>query len=185
MIPDVKEGEKIVSDLLRWLKIPITASTKDTPKRVAKAYLEMFSGLYSPAPKITTFKAPDGYVAITDIPFNSTCEHHLLPFKGRCGVVYYSKKKVIGLSKIPRIVNYWASRPQLQEQLTSQIADDIMSRLKPYGVYVVMTGQHSCMEIRGVKSHGSVTNTDAARGKIDIVGAMRLLQQHSNFKGNL
>ncbi len=185
MIPNIKEGSKIISDLLKWLQIPITHSTKDTPQRVAKAYIEMFSGMYQDPPKITTFVADDGYVSISDIPFNSTCEHHLLPFKGRCGIVYASKNKVIGLSKIPRIINYWSARPQLQERLTAQIADDIMERLKPHGIYVVMVGQHSCMEIRGVKSHGSVTTTDAIRGKIDLQGAMRLLQQHSYFKGQL
>lgn len=177
--PNICEGERIIADLMQWLRVPKTESTRDTPKRVARMYVEVFRSLYEPPPKITAFKAKDGYVAITDIFFHSFCEHHLLPFSGKCGVVYHSKGRVVGLSKIPRIIEYWSSRPNLQENLTMQIAEDIMERLKPNGVYVAMSAEHSCMNIRGVKARGSLTNTAAVLGRIDKEEALRLLNSHN------
>jgi len=181
-IPDLKTGKKIIRDLLRWLHIPETESTKNTPERVAKMYLELFKGLYSDKPNITSFSGKDGYVAVTDIHFVSVCEHHLLPFIGKCGVVYHSKKKVIGISKIPRIIEYWSSRPNIQEDLTMNIAQDIMSRLKPHGVYVVMVAEHTCATIRGIRARGSMTNTASIIGEIDKGEALTLLKMHNNFK---
>jgi GTP cyclohydrolase I len=181
--PNIEEGSKIVRSFMDWLKIPINNSTKGTPDRVAKMYVnELFNGLYTEPPVITTFDdGADGYVCVKDIFFHSLCEHHLLPFFGKCAVVYYSKKEVIGLSKIPRIVKYWSSRPQLQERLTRQIAEDIMKRLKPNGVYVVMSAQHLCMEFRGIQAIGSKTNTALLLGDIDKDEAIRLLEINKFF----
>lgn len=181
MIPNIEQGEKIISDLLMWLNVPITKSTKETPKRVAKAYLELFDGLYTEPPRIATFKGEDGYVSVTNIYFRSFCEHHLLPYIGKCGVVYHSRGNVIGISKIPRIVEYWSSRPSIQENLTMQIAKDIMTRLKPHGVYVVMSAEHTCSSIRGVKARGSKTNTASMLGSIDTVEAMKLLTMNKSL----
>lgn len=185
MKPKISEGVVIVQNLMDWLGIEETASTKDTPKRVAKMYLEVFSGLYDKPPKVTVFEADEGYVCVTNIFFTSFCEHHLLPFIGQCGVVYHSDgSNVIGLSKIPRIVHYYAKRPQLQERLTNQIAKHIMNHklLKPKGVYVQMAAEHSCMSIRGIKARDSVTNTAVMLGEIDKVEAEKLLIANTHFK---
>lgn len=180
--PDLEEGRKIVGDLMRWLKIDFNESTSETPERVAKMYVEIFGGLYNDAPPMKVFDSVDDYVAVTKIPFNSMCEHHLLPFTGQCGIVYHSSGKVAGLSKFPRIVQHYASRPQLQERLTQQIAKHIFDEIKPHGVYVFMTASHSCMTIRGIKSHGSVTNTSALIGEIDKGEAIRLLTINNHFE---
>lgn len=176
--PNLAEGERIISDLMKWLKIQESDSTKNTARRVAKMYLEVFKGLYTKHPKVVTFEANDNYVCVTDIFFSSFCSHHLLPFTGKCGVVYHaSNGKVIGISKIPRIVEFWASRPQLQENLTNQIAHDLMNNkiLHPKGVYVVMSAEHSCSVIRGIKAVGSKTNTAVILGDIDKEEANNLL----------
>jgi GTP cyclohydrolase IA len=181
--PDVVHGARIIRDMMQWLRIPQTVSTKETPERVARMYAEIFDGLYRKPPRITTFPGKDGYVAVTDIAFNSVCEHHLLPFIGKCGVVYHSKGRVIGISKIPRIVEYWSARPSIQEDLTMNIAQDIMQRLCPHGVYVVMSARHTCMEIRGVKARGSATNTATVLGTIDKDEAIRLLRSGTFING--
>jgi GTP cyclohydrolase I len=144
-------------------------------------YVEVFKGLYEESPAIKTFPAEDGYVAVTNISFSSFCEHHLLPYTGRCGVVYHSKGRVVGLSKIPRIVEYWSARPSIQENLTMQIARDIMTRVKPHGVYVAISAEHSCVSIRGVKSRESVTNTASLLGRIEKDEAIRLLTTNNFF----
>jgi GTP cyclohydrolase I len=183
--PDIKEGQEKIQAVLDWLKIPMTESTEDTAERVAKMYLEVFSGLYDEPPKIKVFDAQEGYVCVTDIYFTSFCEHHLLPFSGKCGVVYWSNgETVIGLSKIPRIVKHFASKPHLQERLTNEIAEHIynLDELNPQGVYVEMTAEHSCMSIRGVKARGSVTNTAVMLGDIDKEEALRLLHANNFYK---
>lgn len=181
--PEIHVGEKIIADLLAWLKIPIDNSTKDTPKRIAKMYVnELFSGLYTAPPEIKTFDGKEGYVGISDIGFVSMCEHHFLPFYGKCAVVYYTKGNVIGLSKVPRIVHYWSARPQLQERLCHDIASDIMKRLKPEGVYVAMSAIHSCMSIRGVQSKDTFTNTAVMMGKIERDEAIELLKTQTYLK---
>jgi GTP cyclohydrolase I len=182
---DIKKGKKIIEELLEWLEVPQTDSTKDTPERVAKMYLEIFEGLHTKPPQIKTFQEgePYSYVCISNNYFTSFCSHHLLPFTGKCGIVYVVNDSgiVIGLSKIPRIINYFSSKPQLQEILTKEIAEYIMKTLKPLGLYIVMSGRHSCMEIRGVKAKGSITNTAVMRGDIDKEEAIRLLQINNFF----
>ena len=140
----------------------------DTPKRVAKMYAEMFSGL-SEDPKQffnTVFHEDhEEFVLVKDIPFYSMCEHHLVPFYGKAHVAYIPKDgRVAGLSKLGRCVESVARRPQLQERITSTVADSIMEMLEPQGVYVVVEAEHMCMTMRGLKKPGSKTVTSVARG---------------------
>lgn len=183
--PNIKKGEKIILDLLNWLKIPITDSTKETPHRVAKMYLELFNGLYTKPPKIKLFNGTSNYVCVTDIPFVSFCEHHLLPFYGKCGIVYFTRSgKVVGLSKLARLVKYLSAKPQLQENLTNDLANAIMDikGLDVIGAYIIISAEHSCMNIRGVKSIGSITNTAKIIGDIDKDEAIKLLTINNFFK---
>ena len=140
----------------------------DTPSRVRKAY-EFIYGGYKEDPIEILNKAlfsttNDEMVLVKDIEFYSTCEHHLLPIIGRVHVAYIPDGKVVGLSKIPRVVNVFARRMQIQEQLTEQIADAIMEAINPKGVAVVVTARHMCMEMRGVEKINSVTTSSALRG---------------------
>ncbi len=146
---------------------PARSGLEGTPQRVARAYRELFSGLHDdPARHFQAFfrEDYDEMVVLRDIPFHSMCEHHLLPFMGKAHVAYLPKDRVIGISKLARVVDAFAHRPQVQERLTSQIADIIMEKLKPRGVAVVIEAQHTCMIIRGVKKPGSVMITSALRG---------------------
>ena len=139
----------------------------ETPRRVAKMYAEMFSGLHLDPGRHLETVFPETYdelVLVRDIPFTSMCEHHLLPFTGVAHVGYLPNGQVTGLSKLARVVEETARRPQVQERMTQQIADLIEFRLKSTGVAVVITAEHSCMSIRGVKKHGSKTVTSALRG---------------------
>jgi len=140
----------------------------DTPQRVRKAYEFMYGG-YKENPKEILSKAlfsssNDEMVLVKDIEFYSTCEHHLLPIIGRVHVAYIPDGKVVGLSKIPRVVNVFARRMQIQEQLTEQIADAIMDAIAPKGVAVVIQARHMCMEMRGVEKINSTTTSSALRG---------------------
>ena len=138
-----------------------------TPRRVAQMYMEMFAGLHTdPARhlKITFPESYDEMVLIRDIPFTSMCEHHLLPFSGEANVAYIPDGKVTGLSKLARVVEEVARRPQVQERMTVQVADLIEDHLETTGVAVVISAEHSCMSIRGIKKPGSRTVTSALRG---------------------
>ncbi|MED0687345.1 GTP cyclohydrolase I FolE [Anoxybacillus ayderensis] len=142
----------------------------DTPKRVAKMYAEVFSGL-NEDPKIhlqTVFSEDhEELVLVKDIPFYSMCEHHLVPFFGVAHVAYIPRGgKVTGLSKLARAVETVARRPQLQERITATVADAIMETLEPHGVMVVVEAEHMCMTMRGVKKPGSKTVTTAVRGTL-------------------
>ncbi|MFA4885307.1 MAG: GTP cyclohydrolase I FolE [Desulfotomaculaceae bacterium] len=140
----------------------------DTPARVARMYREIFSGLEEdPDLHLEKIFAEDHdeMVIVKDIPLYSVCEHHLLPFYGKAHVAYIPRKgHVTGLSKLARVVDGFARRPQLQERLTSQIADSIMNRLKAHGALVVIEAEHMCMTFRGIKKPGSKTVTSAVRG---------------------
>ena len=147
---------------------PDREGLRDTPQRVARMYEELFSGLHStPADRLTArfTETYDELVVLRDIPFNSTCEHHLMPFEGTAGVAYLPDGKVVGISKLARVVDDFAHRPQVQERLTSQIADVIDDVLHPKGVAVVLRATHTCMTCRGVKKAGSVMVTSAVRGR--------------------
>lgn len=139
-----------------------------TPQRVAKMYAEVFAGIdLNPREHLQTCfcEKHDEMILVKDIPFYSMCEHHLLPFYGKAHVAYIPDQgRVVGLSKLLRVTDIVARRPQLQERLTSNVADIIMDELKPKGVVVVVEAEHLCMSIRGIKKPGAITITSAVRG---------------------
>ncbi|MDI3508138.1 MAG: cyclohydrolase [Clostridiales bacterium] len=147
---------------------PEREGLKDTPKRVARMYAELFSGIEENPRKYLEVWFNEDHeemILVKDIPFYSMCEHHFLPFVGKAHVAYIpTKGKVTGLSKLARVVESVARRPQLQERLTSQIADILMECLDAQGVVVVIEAEHMCMSMRGVKKPGTTTVTSAVRG---------------------
>jgi len=150
----------------------------DTPRRMAKMYEEIFSGLHeNPAEHLTvTFEADhDEMVMVRDIAVHSMCEHHLIPFAGRAHVAYIpgDDGRITGLSKIARLVDGFAKRPQVQERLTAQISDALVETLNPRGALVLIEAEHFCMSMRGVKKPGSLTITSAVRGLFKSNGATR------------
>ncbi|MDQ0232955.1 GTP cyclohydrolase I FolE [Metabacillus malikii] len=166
---DIKKIEQAVVQILEAIgEDPSREGLLDTPKRVAKMYEEVFSGLNEdPTEHFKTVFGEDHeeLVLVKDIPFYSMCEHHLVPFFGQAHVAYIPKGgKVTGLSKLARAVEAVAKRPQLQERITSTIADSIVSSLDPHGVMVVVEAEHMCMTMRGVKKPGAKTITSAVRG---------------------
>ena len=140
----------------------------ETPKRVANMYEEIFAGLTEdPKQHIKLFdeQSNDEMVIVKDIPFYSMCEHHLLPFFGKAHIAYIpSDNKIIGLSKVARIVDNFAKKPQVQERLTSDVADFLNENLQPKGVAVIMEAEHMCMTMRGARAAGAKTQTSALRG---------------------
>lgn len=149
---------------------PDREGLQETPGRVARMYEEVFCGLEnSPEQHLKIFhdEHNEEMVVVRDIPMYSMCEHHLLPFVGKAHIVYIPKDgKVIGLSKLARIVDNFARRPQIQERLTSQIADFLMENLDPLGVAVVIEAEHLCMTMRGARAAGAKTKTSALRGSM-------------------
>lgn len=147
---------------------PYREGLLETPKRVANMYEEIFAGLTEdPKQHIKLFneQSNDEMVIVKDIPFYSMCEHHLLPFFGKAHIGYIpSDNKIIGLSKLARIVDNFAKKPQVQERLTSDIADFLNDNLQPKGVAVIMEAEHMCMTMRGARAAGSKTQTSALRG---------------------
>jgi GTP cyclohydrolase I len=141
---------------------------RETDQRVAKMYLEMMSGLAEGArPRVTCFPNDEGYSSMVmerDIPFYSLCAHHLVPFYGHAHLAYVPDKKIVGLSKLVRILEFYAKRPQLQERLTEQVVTFLVEELEPLGAMVVIQARHLCVEMRGVKKPGVVTVTSAIRG---------------------
>lgn len=161
-----------------------------TPERVLKAYEFMFGG-YQEDPQAILNSAMfttsnDEMVLIKDIEFYSTCEHHLLPIIGRAHIAYIPDGKVVGLSKIPRVVDVFARRMQIQEQLTEQIADALMRSINPKGVAVVIQARHMCMEMRGVQKISSTTTSSALRGlfKRDEKTRMEFFSLINSHSGN-
>jgi GTP cyclohydrolase I len=146
---------------------PDREGLRETPGRVARMYAEMFAGLHSD-PRIHLSRKftqkYDEMVVVKEIDFASMCEHHLLPFIGKAHVAYLPNGKIVGLSKIPRVVEALAARPQVQERMTEQIADLLMNELDARGVAVILEANHTCMSIRGVRKPGSITTTSAMRG---------------------
>lgn len=172
--------ERAVREILLALgEDPDREGLLETPQRVAKAYGEMLSGLYEcPAEHLGRvfdhMAEADDVVILRDIPYASMCEHHLLPFQGKAHVAYLpSDGKVVGLSKLARTVDVFAKRLQLQERLTSQIADALVEHLSPRGVLVVLEGEHLCMKVRGAGKNGAVMTTTAARGVLQSDAAWR------------
>lgn len=158
-----------MSALMRELNLDLDdPNYAETPQRVAKMYLEMFHGLREGAePKVTTFPNEEGYhhmVIEREIPFYSMCAHHFVPFYGHAHIAYIPESTIVGLSKLPRILEFYAKRPQLQERLTEQVAEFLWDKLRPQGVMVVIEARHLCVEMRGVKKPGALTTTSALRG---------------------
>ena len=147
---------------------PEDPNLRETDIRVAKMYAEMFHGLREGnEPKVTTFPNDDGYtgmVAELKIPFYSMCSHHLVPFYGHAHIAYVPTEHLVGLSKLPRILEFYAKRPQLQERLTEQVVNYLDRKLEPKGAMVVIEARHLCVEMRGVKKPGATTVTSAIRG---------------------
>lgn len=155
--------------ILRLLNLDMTdPNLAGTPERVARLYLEMFHGLREGAePDVTTFPNQEGYSSMVmerDIPFYSMCAHHFVPFYGHAHIAYIPGPRIVGLSKLPRILEFYAKRPQLQERLTEQVADYLWKNLSPLGAMVVIEARHLCVEMRGVKKPGALTVTSALRG---------------------
>jgi GTP cyclohydrolase I len=167
---DVKRAEAAVRELLYAIgEDPDREGLRQTPARVARAYAEVFAGLFVDPDEVllTTFdEHHDELVLVKDIPLYSTCEHHLVPWHGTAAVGYIPGEngRITGLSKLARVVDLYARRPQVQERLTSQVADAVMRRLEPQGVIVVVQAEHLCMAMRGIRKPGSITMTSAVRG---------------------
>lgn len=166
--PDTARIERAVRELLEAIgENSQREGLRGTPERIARMYAEIFAGLYiDPSVYLQTQfdEGHDEMVILRDIPFYSMCEHHLVPFHGVAHVGYMPDGRVVGLSKLARVVEGFARRPQLQERLTAQIADAIMASLKPDGVAVVIACEHLCLTMRGVKKPGSRMVTSAVRG---------------------
>lgn len=168
--PSQKEAEDAVRTLMKWVGEDIDREgLVDTPRRVAKAYLELFGGYDLDAEEVLgrTFEEVGGYddmVIVRDIPFHSHCEHHMVPIIGKAHVAYLPDGCVLGLSKIARTVEIFARRLQTQENMTAQIAHTIDDALQPRGVAVIIEAEHMCMAMRGIRKQGSTTMTSAFTG---------------------
>ena len=181
---DQARAEAAVRELLIAIgEDPDREGLRRTPTRVANAFHEVFAGLYTDPDEVleTTFDEDhDELVLVKDIPLYSTCEHHLVAFHGVAHVGYIPGEsgRVTGLSKLARVVDLYAKRPQVQERLTSQIADAVMNKLDPRGVIVVIEAEHLCMAMRGIRKPGSSTTTSAVRGifKTNAVSRSEALQ---------
>jgi GTP cyclohydrolase I len=165
---DQSRIEKAVREILEAIgEDPNREGLVKTPKRVAAMFAELFSGTHDdPSKHLKTFftERYDEIVILRDIPFHSMCEHHLMPFIGTANIAYLPDGKVVGVSKLARLVEGLSHRMQVQERLTTQVADMLMEHIKPKGVAVILKAQHTCMTIRGVKKPGSTMITSALRG---------------------
>ncbi|GAB3807609.1 GTP cyclohydrolase I FolE [Humibacter antri] len=165
--PDLARAELAAEDFLEALGMSLESEhLRATPARMARAWSEM---LTPRAFELTTFPNEEGYdelVVVRDVPVHSICEHHLLPFTGRACVGYLPGDRIVGLSKLARIVEHFASRPQTQERLTKQVADWLQDNLAPRAVGVVIAAEHSCMTLRGARATGSSTVTSTLLGRL-------------------
>jgi GTP cyclohydrolase I len=164
-----KKIEKGVRFILEGIgEDPNRPGLKETPERVARMYQEIFAGLETPTEEILKHiegETHDEMVMLKDIPFYSVCEHHMLPFIGRAHVAYIpSGGKIVGLGELAKAVEILAKRPQVQERLTTQLADLLMEKLRPKGAMVIIDAEHLCMSMRGIKKPGTRTVTSAVRG---------------------
>lgn len=175
---DTGRIEKAVREIIEALgEDPLREGLAETPERVARFYEEVFGGIQTdPGEVIDAFFGEEHYqeiVMVREIPFYSMCEHHFVPFHGQAHVAYMPQGRVTGLSKLARLVEGFARRPQMQERLTAQVADCLNDRLDPLGVLVVIEAEHLCMSMRGVKKPGAVTVTSAVRGIMESNPATR------------
>ena len=174
---DLPRIERAVREILYAIgENPDREGLRKTPNRVARMYAELFSGLHEdPERHLVTAFDEDHHemVALRDIPFNSMCEHHLMPFEGKAHIAYIPGGKILGLSKLARIVDAYARRPQVQERLTSQIADLLAEKVHVKGCAVVIEAVHTCMTCRGVRKPGSMMVTSALRGLMKTIDKTR------------
>jgi GTP cyclohydrolase I len=167
---DLARAEKAVRELLIAVgEDPDRDGLQATPARVARAYAEVFAGLFVDPDDVLETSFDENHnelVLVKDIPIYSTCEHHLVPWHGTAAVGYIPGEhgRITGLSKLARVVDLYARRPQVQERLTSQVAEAVMKRLDPQGVIVVVRAEHLCMSMRGIRKPGTMTMTSAVRG---------------------
>jgi len=176
---DIKKIEKGVRLIIEGIgEDPRRPGLKSTPQRVAEMYGEIFSGISMDTQKLLTPMAGESHdemVMIRDIPFYSVCEHHLLPFFGKAHIAYIpGAGKIVGISSLAKALEVFAKRPQVQERLTAQFIDLIVSRLKPKGAMVVIDAEHLCMSMRGVKKPGSRVVTSAVRGSFRTKESTRM-----------
>ena len=166
-----KRIENSIRSILDEFEVDKTSEMyKNTPKRVAAMYIEVFEGLdASKEPKLTLFDNPcyRDILTVKRIPFYSLCEHHLVPIFGDVSIAYIPGEKILGLSKFPRVVKYFASRPQVQEKLTKELTDYLYEKLKARGVLVLIRARHLCMEMRGPRTHQVETVSSAIRGTFE------------------
>ncbi|WP_375679301.1 MULTISPECIES: GTP cyclohydrolase I FolE [unclassified Bartonella] len=168
--PSIEKVEEAIRTLLLWIgENPNREGLLDTPKRIAKAYRELFNG-YSQSVKETlgtVFEEVSGYneaVIVKNIPFYSHCEHHMIPIIGKAHIAYLPNAKIVGLSKIVRVVDIFSRRLQTQEAMTAQVAHALKTYLKPHGVAVLIEAEHMCMAMRGIQKQGSTTITKNFHG---------------------
>lgn len=179
--------ERAIESILGFIgEDPMREGLRDTPSRVAKLYAELFSGIgQDPALFLNTVFDEDHHepVVVTDISFFSVCEHHLLPFTGYAHVGYMPTGKVVGASKLIRVVEVLSKRPQIQERLTSQVADTINDNLDTRAVFVFMSAEHMCMTMRGIKKQGSQIVTVAERGAKGELASLKDAISLASLKG--
>ncbi|MFC7937820.1 GTP cyclohydrolase I FolE [Streptomyces sp. NPDC057387] len=165
--PDLEAAERAAREFLAALGIMVDSEgTRDTPARMARGYAELLTARPF---RMTTFPNDEGYdelVLARDIPVRSVCQHHMLPFVGKAHVGYLPGARILGLSKLARVVEHFACRPQVQERLTKQTADWLAEQLRPRGVGVVVEAEHTCMTLRGVQATGSKTVTSTMLGTL-------------------
>lgn len=175
---DLPRIERAVLEIIEALgEDPTREGLRETPQRVARFYAEVFGGIHeNPGDQLDAFFGDEHYqeiVMVRQIPFYSMCEHHFVPFHGEAHVAYMPRGRVTGLSKLARVVDGFARRPQMQERLTAQVADSLTHYLDPLGVLVVIEAEHLCMSMRGVKKPGAMTVTSAVRGVMETNPATR------------
>ncbi|GHA70942.1 GTP cyclohydrolase I FolE [Streptomyces tendae] len=172
--PDLEAAERAAREFLQALGVVVDSEgTRDTPGRMARGYAELLNARPF---RMTTFPNDEGYdelVLARDIPLRSVCQHHMLPFVGVAHVGYLPGARILGLSKLARVVEHYACRPQVQERLTKQVADHLAEQLRPRGVGVVVEAEHTCMTLRGVRATGSRTVTSTLLGTLRDDAASR------------
>lgn len=172
--PDLEAAERAAREFLQALGVVVDSEgTRDTPGRMARGYAELLNARPF---RMTTFPNDEGYdelVLARDIPLRSVCQHHMLPFVGVAHVGYLPGARILGLSKLARVVEHFACRPQVQERLTKQVADHLAEQLRPRGVGVVVEAEHTCMTLRGVRATGSRTVTSTLLGTLRDDAASR------------
>ncbi|MEC7458903.1 MAG: GTP cyclohydrolase I FolE [Candidatus Thermoplasmatota archaeon] len=170
-LPDKEEAMDAIETIVRYIEqcgSELREGIENTPERVIQSYEEIFSGYSDDASEIldSTFNAEgyDGIVLLKDMEFHSTCEHHLQPFSGKGHIAYIPVDKIVGISKLARLLDMHSKRLQNQERITQSVADDIMENLSPLGCAVILEAQHGCMKCRGVRKQNSIMTTSSMRG---------------------